>query len=150
MHVFESRNGGEIRRADWDDLNYPARMATLACAGLPMIQRANPGAVVATQLLTKRLGLGVFFDSLEQLGAILRDGATLGAVRARVRQECGLFTFEHHAPGLIDFFRAVIEYAGSPGVPATVRLPAAGLPVRAAVPPPAAQRDQPVPPPEAA
>ena len=149
LHAFESRNGGEIRRADWDDLNFPARMATLACAGLPMIQRANPGAVVATQCLTKRLGLGVFFDSPEQLGAILRDGGRLGAVRARVWQERGLFTFEHHAPGLIDFFRTVIKYAGSPGVSANVRLPAAGLP-RAAVPRPAAQRGQPVPPPEAA
>jgi hypothetical protein len=33
LHFFESRNGGDIRNADWDDLNYPARIATLAAAG---------------------------------------------------------------------------------------------------------------------
>ena len=83
-------------------------------------------------------------------GSVLRDGGRLGAVRARAWHERRLFTFEHHAPGLIDFFRTVIKYAGSPGVSANVRLPAAGLPVRAAVPRPAAQPGQPVPPPEAA
>ena len=27
LHGFTSHNRGDIRRADWDDLNYPARMA---------------------------------------------------------------------------------------------------------------------------
>lgn len=149
LHAFESRNGGEIRRADWDDLNYPARMATLACAGLPMIQRANPDSVVATQSLTKRLGAGVFFDSIGQLGALLRDNDTLDSVRERVWQARGLFTFEHHAPDLLDFFRTVIEHAGRSCPAATVRLPAAPLPPWAAAPGPAARPGQPGRPPEA-
>ncbi len=41
LHCFASRNAGEPARADSDDLNYPARIATLAMAGLPMIQRDN-------------------------------------------------------------------------------------------------------------
>lgn len=111
LHAFESKNRGEIRRADWDDLNYPARMATLACAGLPMIQRSNPGAIVATQALTQALGLGVFFESFGQLGERLRDRASIGQTRARVWQERSHFTFDQHAPALIDFFRQAIAHA---------------------------------------
>jgi hypothetical protein len=111
LHAFESRNQGEIRRADWDDLNYPARMATLACAGLPMIQRANPGAAVATQALTQRLGVGVFFRSIDQLGELLRERDSMEGVRERVWAQRGQFTFEQHAPGLLAFFGTVIEHA---------------------------------------
>lgn len=113
LHSFESKNKGEIRRADWDDLNYPARMATLACAGLPMIQRENPGALVATQSLTQRLGIGVFFESLDELGQVLREHANIGKVRGNVWRERGQFTFDRHASGLVGFFRAVITEAGA-------------------------------------
>ena len=111
LHAFESKNRGEIRRADWDDLNYPARMATLACAGLPMIQRSNPGAMVATQSLTQKLGLGVFFESFDQLGQLLCDRAAIEQARARVWQERPHFTFDQHAPALLGFFRTAIEQA---------------------------------------
>lgn len=111
LHAFSSRNQGEIRRADWDDLNYPARMATLACAGLPMIQKANPGAIVATQSLTQQLGTGVFFDSLDQLGELLRDGPRMEQLSANVWQERGQFTFDHHAPALVGFFQTVVTHA---------------------------------------
>lgn len=115
LHAFESLNQGEIRRANWDDLNYPARMATLAGAGLPMIQRRNDGAVVATQALTRQLGIGVFYDSVEELGQLLRNRAQMQSLRARVWQSRDQFTFDHHAPALIDFFRLVIaSAAGSP------------------------------------
>ncbi|MCC6072402.1 hypothetical protein ACFSQU_08140 [Massilia sp. GCM10020059] len=113
LHAFDSKNRGEIRRADWDDLNYPARMATLACAGLPMIQRANPGALVATQSMTQRLGMGVFFESPGELGQVMRERASIGKVRANVWQERGQFTFDQHAPGLAGFFRRVITEAGA-------------------------------------
>jgi hypothetical protein len=113
LHAFVSENHGEIRRANWDDLNYPARMAVLAAAGLPMIQRSNHGAVVATQALAKRLGTGLFFDSVEQLAATLRQHAQVQAVRAEVWRVREQFSFDHHAPGLVEFFRAVIDSAGS-------------------------------------
>src|SRR4051794_20958560 len=35
LHVFQSHNAGELRRATWDDLNYPARIPVLLGAGLP-------------------------------------------------------------------------------------------------------------------
>lgn len=111
LHAFASENGGEIRRANWDDLNYPARMATLAAAGLPMIQRTNSAAVVASQTLSRQLGTGIFFDDIEQLGAALRDRAQVAAVRKNVWQQRPQFTFDHHVPELVRFFRSVIDTA---------------------------------------
>jgi hypothetical protein len=111
LHFFASENGGEIRRANWDDLNYPARMATLAAAGLPMIQQANDGAIVATQALVKQLDTGIFFGSMEDLGAKLRDRNSLQAIRAQVWRQRHIFTFDHHVPDLVAFFRSVIASA---------------------------------------
>jgi hypothetical protein len=116
LHLFESGNEGEIRRANWDDLNYPARISTLAAAGLPMLQKSNRGALVATQTLAKQLGIGIFFDTAEELAAQLRDRERLQAVQERVWQQRHLFTFDHHVPELVDFFRGVIDSAsGKPG-----------------------------------
>ena len=111
LHAFQSSNGGELRRANWDDLNYPARMATLAAAGLPMIQRRNDGAIVAAQTLARQLGIGIFYDSMEELGQQLREREQMQALRERARQTRHLFTFDHHAPALIEFFRDVINSA---------------------------------------
>jgi hypothetical protein len=115
LHLFESGNEGEIRRADWDDLNYPARISTLAAAGLPMLQKSNGSALVATQTLAKQLGIGIFFDTADELAAQLRDRERLQAVQERVWQQRNLFTFDHHVPELVDFFRGVIaSVSGKP------------------------------------
>ncbi|MGX9220010.1 hypothetical protein ACWV27_16615 [Massilia varians] len=115
LHVFRSQNGGDIRRADWDDLNIPARAATLAAAGLPMIQFDNGAAIVAAQALARRLGIGVFFDSIEDLARQLHDRAAMAALRERVWQVRDGFCFDLHAPGLVDFFGRVIAQAGRQG-----------------------------------
>jgi hypothetical protein len=39
----------------------------------------------------------------------------MDATRARVWQERGQFTFDHHVPELLAFFRSVIRNAGSAG-----------------------------------
>ncbi len=109
LHAFASENQGQIRRANWDDLNYPARMATLAVAGLPMIQRVNQGAIVATQSLARRLDVGVFYEAIGDLGTLLRDHKRMAALRARVWDQRGLFTFDHHVPALLAFFARVIQ-----------------------------------------
>jgi glycosyltransferase involved in cell wall biosynthesis len=108
LHLFDSRNGGDLRRADWDDLNYPARIATLAVAGLPLIQRDNSGAVVATQNLARRHDIGVFFSDMAQLREQLRDEARMSRVRANVWAAREQFTFDAHADRLVSFFREVI------------------------------------------
>jgi hypothetical protein len=108
LHTFSSCNGGDLRRANWDDLNYPSRMATLAGAGVPLIQRDNSGSVVATQSLARRLDNGVFFTDCSDLAAQLRDHARMKTLRANAQRQRALFTFDHYADGLIDFFRDVI------------------------------------------
>lgn len=115
LHFFRSENGGDLRRANWDDLNYPARLATLAAAGLPSLQRDNPGSVVATQSLVRDLGTGLFFTTMEELAAQLADGPRMAAVRAAVRRHRARFTFDHHAPELVRFFRRVIASRGRAG-----------------------------------
>lgn len=108
LHLFESRNGGDLRRADWDDLNYPARIATLAVAGLPLIQRDNGGAVVASQSLARHHEIGLFFDDMTQLREQLRDEGLMGRLRANVWRLREQFTFDAHADRLVSFFREVI------------------------------------------
>jgi hypothetical protein len=117
LHSFASRNGGDLRRADWDDLNYPARIATLAMAGLPMIQHDNRGHIVAAQALARALDIGIFHDGIDDLAAQLRDGARMQALRDSVWRQRERFCFDSHVPELVGFFREVIRQAG--GAPRT-------------------------------
>jgi hypothetical protein len=112
LHCFTSRNGGEIRRADWDDLNLPARIATLAMAGVPMIQRDNSGAIVAAQSSVRALDIGLFHHEIEELGVQLRERGRMAHLREQVWHRRMQFCFDTHAPALLDFFRAVIARAG--------------------------------------
>jgi hypothetical protein len=111
LHCFTSRNGGEIRRADWDDLNVPARVATLAMAGVPMIQRDNKGAIVAAQSLVRDLDIGLFYREIGELGAQLRDAGRMAHLREQVWRQRMQFCFDTHVPALVDFFREVIAQA---------------------------------------
>ncbi|HEX2981417.1 MAG TPA: glycosyltransferase [Anaerolineaceae bacterium] len=108
LHFFTSQNNGELQRANWDDLNYPARIATLAMAGLPMLQRRNAGHLVATQNLAQELQIGLLFDNMAELKSQLSDRATVDRIRANVWARRPYFTFDFHADALLDFFRDVI------------------------------------------
>lgn len=109
LHFFKSDNEGELMRANWDDLNLPARMATLAAAGLPMLQRDNPGHTVATQTIVKNLGLGLFFNDAAELAAQLRDTEKMEQLRQNVWQKRMLFSFDYHVAELVAFFKKAIE-----------------------------------------
>lgn len=111
LHSFASLNGGDLRRANWDDLNYPARMATYAVAGLPMIQRRNAGARVATQTLAEKLGIGLFYTDPSDLARQLRDEDTMEPLREQVWRMRDAFCFDHHAPALVEFLRRAIDFA---------------------------------------
>lgn len=108
LHFFESRNEGEMMRANWDDLNYPARIATLALAGLPMLQRDNSGHIVAMQSLVQELGLGLFFSDTKELGVQLGDKQKMQQIRQNVWEKRMLFCFDGHVPELVSFFRKVM------------------------------------------
>ena len=109
LHFFRSENGGELRRANWDDLNYPARLATLVAAGLPVLQRDNQGAIVATQSLVRERDLGLFFTEMDELGEQLRDASRLERIRESVWRQREEFTFDFHADRLVGFFRRVVD-----------------------------------------
>ncbi len=109
LHFFQSENQGDLRRANWDDLNYPARIGTLAAAGVPMLQGDNTGAVVATQSLTREYELGLFFRSMEELATQLRDEPRMAKIRESVWQQRDRFTFDYHADDLVGFFRQVLD-----------------------------------------
>lgn len=108
LHYFESVNQGELRRSNWDDLNYPARIATLVLSGLPLLQRANPNAIVATQNLSQELDIGLLFIGMEDLRRQLDDQQRMAQIRENVWHLRSRFTFDHHVDGLVDFFRQVI------------------------------------------
>ena len=115
LHGFTSHNRGDIRRADWDDLNYPARIATLAAAGLPMIQKNNAGARVAIQALGRERDLSVFYSSIPDLASQLRETDRIDQIRDSVWRQRDQFTFDAHADELIAFFRTVIATASNRG-----------------------------------
>lgn len=109
LHYFESRNNGELRRMDWDDLNYPARFATYAFAGLPMIQCDNSGHIVAMQSLVKEMDIGIFIPDIGLLGEMLRDKPEMQRLSENIWRQRWYFTFDHHVDRLLDFFREVIR-----------------------------------------
>jgi glycosyltransferase involved in cell wall biosynthesis len=109
LHYFKSTNQGELRQANWDDLNYPARMATLAAAGLPMLQYDNSGSIVATQNLLSSLQAGLFFTSMEELHQQLQDESRIDRIRTNIWKQRKIFTFDYHAPALVDYFKQVIQ-----------------------------------------
>ena len=108
LHYYSSTNFGESMRVEWNDLNYPARMPTLAAAGLPMIQKNNSGHIAATDSLIRNLGMGLFIDSLDDLGGLLRNENHMASVRNHVWTNRKYFTFDQHAPKLISFFKKII------------------------------------------
>ena len=108
LHDVRSSNGGDLAAATWDDLNYPARMATLAAAGVPMIQYDNSGSVVASQTLCRERQLGVFYRNAPELAAALRDGDALRLLRKNVWEQRQHFTFDAHVDRLVALFREVV------------------------------------------
>ena len=109
LHYFESNNQGELMKASWLDLNYPARIPTLAAAGLPMIQKNNNGHLASTQRLVEEMGLGVFFNSFDDLGQKLSDKKLMDRISENVWNCRFYFTFDYHVKDLISFFKEVIE-----------------------------------------
>lgn len=132
LHVFESRNGGDLRRASWDDLNLPARLGTYAVAGLPTVEPDHGASTVATQKLTRDLGVGVHFRDAEGLAAELHDRGAMERRREAMWSARHQFAFDRHVDELVSLLRRAIEARefadggrGSGRPKASVRSPAA-------------------------
>ena len=98
-----------MTRANWDDLNLPARLSTLALAGLPLLQKNNEGHSVAIQSLVKKMKIGLFFNNMHELKELLEDQSLMNEIRNNAWQQRQFFTFDFHADELIDFFKKVIQ-----------------------------------------
>ncbi len=107
LHRFDSTNGGDLRRASWDDLNSPARLPVLLAAGLPLLQQANPGSLVSVERVLREDGTGLLYRSADDVADVLagelasRRGGT-AALAARERH-----VFDAHADRLVDLFRSL-------------------------------------------
>jgi len=110
LHLFKSHNYGELLRADWFDLNNPARISTYAMAGLPMLQRDNSDHIVAAQSITDQLDIGVTFKTFSELKVIMGNNARMDELRRNVWANRFHFCFDAHADELILFFRRVIQH----------------------------------------
>ena len=107
LHRFDSDNGGDLRRATWDDLNSPARLPVALAAGLPLLQQANPGSLVSVERVLRQEGTGLFYRSADEVADVLeeelrtrRGGAAALAVRER-------HTFDAHADRLVALLTAL-------------------------------------------
>jgi hypothetical protein len=106
-HRFASKNGGDLRRATWDDLNSPARLPVLMAAGLPVLQQANPGCAVAVERVLRRDGTGLLYCSADDVATLLEGGIADrrgGRAALSVREQ---HTFDAHADRLVTLFRSL-------------------------------------------
>ncbi|CAA9484533.1 MAG: Glycosyl transferase, family 2 [uncultured Solirubrobacteraceae bacterium] len=108
LHPVRAGNGGDVRRATWDDLNLPARIPTMIAAGLPLILPRNAaGEVHAAQALAESLGAALLYDDLDELADRLRDPAGMAARRAAAWAHREQLTFDSRADELVSFLRTV-------------------------------------------
>ena len=108
LHPVAAANGGDVRRAAWDELNLPARLPTLVAAGLPVILPRNPpGEIHAAQALSESLGVALAYDDLDDLAARLGDSGAMGRLRAAAWARREELTFDFHADRLLALLRAV-------------------------------------------
>lgn len=97
LHRVGSDNGGDLRRASWDDLNQPARLGPLAVAGLPVLQPDHSGHTVAMDRVVTETGAGLLYRDLDDLAAQLQ-GPALADARTAMAAARSRFTFEEHVP----------------------------------------------------
>jgi glycosyltransferase involved in cell wall biosynthesis len=107
LHQVHSINGGDMRRARWEDMNVAARFATYAVSGLPMILPDNDGHRMATQSLVRELGVGVLWREPDDLIAQLSQREAMSDRRSRMWDSRESFTFDDHVDELIELFRRV-------------------------------------------
>lgn len=109
LHYYESANGGDLLRANWVDINSPARMSTYAMAGLPMIMHDNTGHIVHHQEYLEELGMAVTTKSFDTLGEKFADSAKNHEMRENAWNRRYTFCFDNYADELVEMFRNIIN-----------------------------------------
>ena len=108
LHRFDSANGGDLRRATWDDLNSPARLPVLLAAGLPLLQQANPGSLVSVERVLRAEGTGLFYRSADDVAAALHEEVATRSGQAAALVARERHVFDAHADRLVDLFRSLL------------------------------------------
>ncbi len=108
LHRVASSNGGDLRRATWDDLNTPARLPVLLAAGLPVLLPDNTGHRVAVDRICATQGTGLPYQDAQDVAAVLADGARVGAARDAAWKVRETHTFDAHADRLVATFRSLL------------------------------------------
>lgn len=107
LHIFDSRNKGDLLQSDWDDLNIPARMATYAVAGVPFVQKDNQHSRVAMDRLARSLKCGFHYSSFANLFDQMSSPLHLKELRENLAKSRFEFCFDHHVDRLIVIFRSL-------------------------------------------
>jgi glycosyltransferase involved in cell wall biosynthesis len=108
LHCFDSKNHNNYNCLQWSDLNIPARINVLVAAGLPIIQKANSGHIVAMRDYVQDRDIGIFYKNIDDLIKQLNDKKEISRLHANIIAQRMQFTFDYHVPKLINFFRKVI------------------------------------------
>ncbi len=101
LHVRPPDNQGDVRRATWDDLNLPARLPTLAAAGLPVLVPDAAGQVSAVHRTVHSIGAGLSFGSVVEAVGLLLDADRVAAAGAAMDSARHRFTFDAVVDDLI-------------------------------------------------
>lgn len=109
LHSFNSFNNKYLLRANWSDLNLPARINTLAAAGIPMIQKLNAAHTIAMRNYVNKYGMGIFYNTIDDLIPQLVNKESTSHIEQNVRKHRMKFTFDYHVNDLIHFFKEVMN-----------------------------------------
>ncbi len=71
--ALKAKNGGNVLNANWNDLNIPARLTTLAMAGLPMVRKIIQIILLQCRPLLKRKMWVYSFKDADDLCRQLKD-----------------------------------------------------------------------------
>ena len=102
-------NDGDLRRASWDDLNLPARLPTLAAAGLPVLLPDRTGSRTAVNRVVDEIGAGLAFTDAGHAAALLHDRDRVAAARAAMAAGRDRFTFE----SVVDELDGILQKAAA-------------------------------------
>lgn len=108
LHYFKSSNYGNIMRANWRDINSPARMATYAMAGLPMLMHNNEKHLVHHQRFLESYNMAIAINSFSDLRRIFEDKERIRKIRNDVWNNRKIFCFDYYVDDLISFFKEII------------------------------------------
>ena len=112
LHCINSKNGGSLMKATWDDLNIPARISSYAAAGLPVISPSNEGCISAITETLKDYDIGILFDNFGHLIRMLHDRKLLSNKQENMMRNRRKFSFDYYVPEMTGLFRQAIEEKG--------------------------------------